>query len=134
MHVNLPWYSSLMPRPRRQPLPTLDIPAEPIGTRLANIRKSKGLTQVEVGNRIGIDQYLVSDYETGRLHLSDDMLIRFATALGTSADTILGLDGSQVESPSLKLVKRLKKIEELPSAQQKALLQTIDGFLKGAGV
>lgn len=123
-----------MPKPRKHPLPSLDTPSEPVGLRLAKIRKAKGLTQIVVAERIGIPQYLISDYETGRLHLSDDILIRFALALGTSADAILGLSGSEIETPSLKLVKRLKKIEALPAPKQKALLQTIDGFLKGEGM
>lgn len=123
-----------MPKPRKNPLPALDASSEPIGLRLAKIRKAKGLTQINVAEKIGIPQYLISDYETGRLHLSDDILIRFAIALGTSADAILGLSGSDIETPSLKLVRRFKKIESLPAPKQKALLQTIDGFLKGEGV
>lgn len=55
-------------------------------------------------------------------------------ALGTSSDAFLGLNGSEIDTPSLKLVKRLKKIEALPPPKQKALLQTIDGFLKDEGM
>ena len=62
------------------------------------------------------------------------MIIRFAKALGSSSDMILGLDGHSLEAPSLRLIKRFKKIELLPVAKQKALLQTIDGFLKGEGI
>lgn len=127
-------YTVFMPRPRKNPLPILDGSKEPVGYRLASIRKAKGLTQVQVAERIGIPQYLVSDYETGRLHLSDDMIIRFAKSLGASSDMILGLDGHSLEAPSLRLIKRFKKIELLPVAKQKALLQTIDGFLKGEGI
>jgi len=62
------------------------------------------------------------------------MVIRFALALEVSADELLGLkqikDGSA--KPNLKLIRRLKEIEALPAAQQKALLKTIDTFLKGA--
>ena len=123
-----------MPRPLKNPLPVLAIPSQSIGVRLASIRKSSGMTQAQIAQQIGIEQYLVSSYETGRLHLSDDMLIRFAKALGTSSDSILGLDGSEIEQLSLKLVRRLKKIEQLPLAKQKVLLQTIDGFLKGEGI
>jgi len=80
-------------------------------------------------------QFLVSpdtDYETGRLHLSDEMLIRLARALNTSSDIILGLSEPNWESPSLKLMKRLQKIENLPPNQQKVLLKNIDMFLKAA--
>ena len=95
---------------------------------------AKSLPQVAIAYRIGIPQYLISDCATGRLHLSDDILISFALALGTSADAILGLSGLEIGTPILKLVKRLKKIEALPAPKQKALLQTIDGFLKGEGM
>jgi hypothetical protein len=60
------------------------------------------------------------------------MIIRFAKALETSADTILGINVTPIEMPSLKLVKRLSKIENLPPNQQKVLLKNIDMFLKAA--
>ena len=83
---------------------------------------------------IGISQYLVSNYETGRLHLSDEMLIQFAKALKTSTDTILGLkDNDQAElGTSLRVQKRLAEIEKLTPADQRALLRNIDMFLKAA--
>ena len=121
-----------MPRPRKQPLPTLEFSSKVIGLRLAKIRKSRGLTQIQLAERIGINQYQISDYETGRLHLSDEMIIRFAKALETNADSILGLNVKTIDMPSLKLVKRLSKIENLPPNQQKVLLKNIDMFLKAA--
>jgi transcriptional regulator with XRE-family HTH domain len=121
-----------MPRPRKQPLPILEFSSEAIGRRLAKIRKSRGLTQIQLAERIGINQYQISDYETGRLHLADEMIIRFAKALETSADSILGINGTPLDMPSLKLVKRLSKIENLPPNQQKVLLKNIDMFLKAA--
>jgi len=60
------------------------------------------------------------------------MIIRLATALDTSADAILGLSGTSIDTPSLKLVKRLQKTENLPPNQQKVLLKNIDMFLKAA--
>jgi hypothetical protein len=38
------------------------------------------------------------------------------------------------EKLPLRLVRRIQKIERLPTLKQKALLQTIDGFLRGEGV
>lgn len=63
----------------------------------------------------------------------DDIIINFASALKVSTDEILGVR-SVPESPvsSLRLVKRLKKIENLPPNQQKVLLKNIDMFLKAA--
>ena len=122
-----------MPRPRKEKLPELNL-SQSIGQNIARIRKSRGLTQIELGNIIGINQYQISDYEIGRLHLSDEMIIRFAKALKTTSDDILGLKESDtdIENPSLKIIRRLIKIEKLPEADQKSLLKTIDMFLKAA--
>jgi transcriptional regulator with XRE-family HTH domain len=51
-----------------------------------------GYTQVELAQRIGIIQALVSEYERDKLRLNAEMLARFAHALNVSAGEIIGLD------------------------------------------
>ena len=51
-------------------LPPLDYGNEPVGQRLARLRKERGFTQVDLAQKIGIIQSLVSDYETDRLRLT----------------------------------------------------------------
>jgi transcriptional regulator with XRE-family HTH domain len=123
-----------MPRSVKKELPPLAKEHHDIGARLATIRKKRRLTQTELADMIGISQYLVSNYETGRLHLSDEMLIRFAKALKASTDLILGLKDEDKAEPatSLRLQKRLSEIEKLPAADQRALLRNIDMFLRAA--
>jgi len=96
------------------------------------IRKKRGITQVRLVEIIGIGQTLISSYEVGRITLSAEMLFRLARALNVSSDEILGVGNgkSNLEGPSLKIVKRLKRIERLSLGQQKALLTNIDMFLK----
>ncbi len=62
------------------------------------------------------------------------MIIRFAKALGVTTDELLGIKASKSEGnkADLKIIRRIKKIESLPPAQQKVLLKSIDMFLKGA--
>ena len=120
-----------MPRKSRLKLPPLDLGDEHIGERLARLRKARGLTQSELAQRIGIIQTLVSDYEVGNLRLSAEMAVRFAKALHVSVDELLGHKSSKTNGAlSLKLVRRLKGIEELPPTKQKALLQLVDAFLR----
>jgi transcriptional regulator with XRE-family HTH domain len=125
-----------MPRKSTLDLPPLELGDETLGQRLARLRKQKGLTQVELAERIGIIQSLVSEYERDKLRLNAQMLARFALALGVSADELLGLDehrqnGSKV---TLKVARRMQLVERLPPQQQATLLKTIDAFLKAAGV
>ena len=123
-----------MPTKLKANLPPLKLDDDTVGQRLARIRKARGYTQRELAEKIGINYRLVSEYETERLRLHDEMLTRFALALEVSTDEILGL--KQIEhsthvTPSLRMIRRLNKIETLPLSKQKALLQIIDGFLKG---
>ena len=100
-----------MPRRSRLKLPSVLQNGDTIGRRLARIRKEQGYTQVELAQRIGIIQALVSDYERDKLRLNAEMLVRFARALNVTADEILGLnDAHRVASknPSLKILRRLK--------------------------
>ena len=125
---NSPYNTAGMPRKRKRALPPLKLNAEPIGQRIAHLRKERGFTQKELADKIGITQTSVSDYETSRLRLSDEMVVRLAISLDVSADIILGLKSSRKEAaPSnLRILKRLKKISSLPPQRRKALLKTID--------
>ena len=111
--------------------------AESFGQRLARLRKERGLTQVEIAERVGIIQVLVSDYERGKLRLNAEMVVRFAEALEVTADELLKPTEESAPlrpKPSLRMLRRLEKIEKLPANQQVALLKTIDNFLRGAAV
>ena len=121
-----------MPRRSRLKLPPLDRGKEPIGQRVARIRKDHGLSQGQLADRIGIIQALVSAYELGKLRLTAEMAIRFAEALKVTTDELLRGKKSTAgpkRQPSLKLLRRLEQIEGLPSYQQRALLTTIDNFI-----
>ena len=113
--------------------PPMMIGNETFGQRLARIRKEKGFTQVELAEKLGIIQVLVSDYERDKLRPYHEMIVRFAKALKISTDELLGVKPAKSNGGklSLKLLRRMQKIEGLPTAKQKVLLQNIDMFLKG---
>jgi transcriptional regulator with XRE-family HTH domain len=122
-----------MPRVSKLNLPPLHPGAESIGQRLACVRKERGYTQIELAERIGIIQSLVSSYESGALKLSADMAVRFAHALEVSVEEILEPKKARSKSvrPSRKVLRRLELIESLPNHQQQTVLKTIDAMLKG---
>jgi transcriptional regulator with XRE-family HTH domain len=101
-----------------------------LGLRLARLRNERGFTQVELAEKLGIAQPIVSDYERGRLRPHPDMLSRLAAALQVSADQLLGLE--KAEKPATlnrRFLRRLQAVDQLPKRDQEALLRTIDAFL-----
>jgi len=125
-----------MPKKPTIQLPPLDLGNETLGQRLARIRKERGYTQVELAERVGTIQSLVSDYETDRLRLSAEMAVRYALALDVSTDELLHPKAKRHNGrkPSRRVMRRLEKIESLSPHHQATLLKTIDTFLRGASV
>jgi transcriptional regulator with XRE-family HTH domain len=126
-----------MPYKSKLKLPPLNLGTESLGQRLARWRKQRAFTQVQLAARMGLTQNLISAYECDRLGLQAEMLARFALALDVSADELLGLRRSRrsdahEDAPPLNLLRRLKKIQALSPFQQKALIKTIDMFIKAA--
>jgi transcriptional regulator with XRE-family HTH domain len=106
--------------------------ASSIGARLACIRKARGLTQVDLAERLGIAQSAISDYERDRLRLHSELIIQLSRILEVSADDLLGITDEPLpdESPATKrLMRRIRDFESLSRRDQAALLRTIDAFL-----
>jgi len=100
--------------------------------RIATFRKAKGLSQEALAEVIGISRKQVSDYELGRAHPNDEVIVRFALALGTSADTLLVLKDVEYKehSPNLRFTRRIRELEALPELKKKAILKTLDDLIR----
>jgi transcriptional regulator with XRE-family HTH domain len=127
-----------MPQVSKLKLPPLEYGDETLGRRrVARIRKERGYTQVELAQRIGIIQSIVSAIERDVLKLSAEMAVRFAQALDATTDELIQpktRNGKAARKPSRKVLRRLEQIERLPATQQTTLLRTIDTFLKAAAI
>lgn len=125
-----------MPKKSKLELTPVSFGEETLGQRLARIRKERGFTQIAVAEATGLTQVLVSDYERGRIRLSAEMAVRFAETLGISTDELLRPRKKSAvapaQQPSLKIMRRMERIESLPLYRQRALLTTIDQFLAAA--
>ena len=60
-----------------------------IGNFICELRKSKGLSQAELGNRLNVTNKAVSRWETGRGLPDSSLLLPLAKELGVTADEIL---------------------------------------------
>lgn len=60
------------------------------GENLRKLRTERGLTQKELGDRVGLSKAVVSKYENSLGYPSLDMLIKIAAFFGVSTDYLLG--------------------------------------------
>lgn len=120
-----------MPRRKNYAAPTEE---RLIGSRLKEIRISRGVKQKDLAEQLGMGQSGLSRYERGEMRLPSSLLAKLARVLKASADEILGLKELK-RGPLVRdrrFLKRLPAIDSLPERQKDALLTTIDGLLRSS--
>jgi transcriptional regulator with XRE-family HTH domain len=122
---------------RLQRDPNDDIGNPDLGARLAKLRKASGLSQLQLAEKLGVTQPLISRYEKGDRRMYDDLIIETARALGVTPNDLLGVAPSkpiapELQSVSRRMIKYLKKVEALPRRAQDKVIATIELALKGA--
>ena len=88
-----------------------------LGTRIKELRKEFGLSQVELAMRMEVTKQTISNWENGNIQPSVDMLVGLANVFNVTTDYLLGLDD----------VPRLS-IEGLPMSFAAHLAQLIEDF------
>ena len=103
---------------------------EGFGTRLAAIRKGRGITQAELGSAVGVSNRVIAYYEQDQAQPPGPLLADLAQALRVSADELLGLEPLREKtSPGVaRLRKRLRLVEQLPKADQQAVLKFVEAL------
>ncbi|MBR5533664.1 MAG: helix-turn-helix transcriptional regulator [Ruminiclostridium sp.] len=88
-----------------------------LGTRIKELRKEFGLSQVELATRMEVTKQTISNWENENIQPSIDMLVGLANVFNVTTDYLLGLDD----------VPRLS-IEGLPLSFAAHLAQIIEDF------
>ena len=101
----------------------------PLGSKLTEWRKARGLTQVELGELLGVSQRMITYYENDAQKLPAHLLPKLAKALGVSLDEVVG-DGEpdidQVAKPNKRLLKQDETLAQLPEQDRRMVLRMID--------
>lgn len=104
------------------------------GGRMAALRKQQGLSQTQLAALLGISQQLVAFYERGQRRVPIDLLPDTARLLGASIEELLGMAGKAARrGPTPKLQQQLERINRLPRAKQRFVVEILDAVLTQAG-
>ena len=93
-----------------------------IGENIKKVRKEKGLTQKELGDRLGVKQATISMFEKDQTNIKLTTVIKIANALGVDVDTLLvGSPFGVVDRNGKKVIDvHTSIIEELETLEKEA--------------
>jgi len=90
--------------------------------KLKELRLERGLSQGDLAERIGVQNYTIGNWERDRAEPSIDAIVKLADALGVTADELLGREnygtgvveimGEQVNSAEKELLAAFRKLDE----------------------
>jgi transcriptional regulator with XRE-family HTH domain len=104
-----------------------------LGSRIAQARKERGMTQQALADQLGIAQQTFAHYESARARIAADLLPRLADALDLSLDELLKgqptvrLHGKR--GPASRLEQQLDAVTSLPKAKQKMVAELLDSVI-----
>ncbi len=104
-----------------------------LGDRIRRHRLSKGLTQTELGRRIGRSQRVVAYYEQKGSSPPPDVLVKIADVLDVSTDVLLGRKrtgraGDREPARDIRRLRHLSRLDSLPINDRKAIFRIIDAL------
>jgi transcriptional regulator with XRE-family HTH domain len=109
--------------------------APPFGRRMAALRRQKGLSQRELGERLGATQKTVDYYERRTLNPTLDVIQKVAEALDVSPAQLIG-DGvaplkiSRKAGPTGRVQKVFEEVSGLPRRQQEKIIEFVTAYVR----
>ncbi|AMB94272.1 helix-turn-helix transcriptional regulator [Aerococcus sanguinicola] len=100
---------------------------------LKSYRKSRGLTQKELANRLHVSQPTIGSWEVGRTEPNQEMQKKIADFFGISVNTLLGVDDN--DSVDLKVLLKNSSMtyggKEISDHDLKVLEGIVESLLGG---
>ena len=106
----------------------------PFGSRLYAARLRAGLTQAELGERVGMSQRGIANWEIREHSFPNaEQLAKLADVLDVSVEELVRGSAEQIRSkpgPKGKLVRVFDQVSELPRNQQKDIVEILEMLVK----
>lgn len=104
-----------------------------LGTRIAEFRKGAAITQVQLADTLSVSQQTIASWEVGRRGVPVSMLPALARALSVSVESLVDEKAPPTKrGPAPQIQQKIERLTRLPKAQQKLVLQMLDGVLAQA--
>lgn len=105
-----------------------------MGARIAQARKTQGLTQQEVADQLGIAQQTYAHYEVGDIRFPASTLPLLAQVLGLTPEELLAQEKPKGKpGPTPRLQQQIERISQLPKTKQVFVMEMLDTVLAQSG-
>jgi len=96
-----------------------------IGERIKELRIARGLTQEELGEKVGVQKAAIYKYEKGMIeNIKRPMQIKLAQALGTDPVTLFYADENEDNDPDIREIARARKT--MPTSDKKRMMDLLN--------
>jgi len=103
-----------------------------LGNRMAELRKARDITQVQMAEMLSVSQQTINSYETARRRIPASALPTIAKIFSITIDELLGEQKKQLKGkrgPSSKLHQQMEQVSQLPRSKQKLISEMIEAVL-----
>jgi len=97
------------------------------GTRLLEVRKSRGFSQAELAELLNTKPPVIGRYERGEATPSIEVGLKLAKILGVSLDYLTGYTELELDQNALK---RIEDISKIPEKDRSFILKALDALLR----
>ena len=105
------------------------------GERIAALRRSNNVTQVQLAEALGVSRQTLQSYEVGRRRIPVSALPVVASTLAVSLDELFGSEAKAARrkrGPASKLAQQIEVVAQLPKAKQQFVSQMIETVIAQA--
>lgn len=104
-----------------------------LGSHIAQLRNELGISQQAMADELGVAQQTYAHYEVGRIRMPVSLLPVIAQFFGVSVDELLGRkNGAGKRGPAPKFQQQIERLNRLPKAKQKVVMEMLEGVLSQA--
>ena len=104
-----------------------------LGARMAELRKTQNITQVQLAEALNVSQQTINSYEVARRRIPTSALPVLAKLLNASFDELLGEDSKKTQGkrgPMSRLQQQIERVASLPRAKQKFVCEMLDTVIQ----
>ena len=112
----------------------MDDSAANLAANLRRLREARALSQQQMARLAGIPRPTWASLEAGGSNPTLGVLTRVAAALQVSIEELIGRQPARAAAkrgPTPMLQQQMERIQRLPKAQQRFVMQTLETLLKG---